>query len=127
VLVIHGTADAAIDIERAWRMCSELANSQPLITIEGGGHACNLTHPTLVNLAMERFLAGVALGPPRGVERRGDGRRSGITRRLGERRDPVRAGAGRRVLFPFDRRLAERRRIERRGSWPAHNHTTAKS
>jgi hypothetical protein len=55
---------------------------------------------------------------PRGAERRGDGRRSMVERRFGERRDPVRAGAGRRVLFPFDRRIAERRALERRESWP---------
>jgi hypothetical protein len=55
---------------------------------------------------------------PRGAERRGDGRRSNVERRFAERRDPVRAGAGRRVLFPFDRRIAERRALERRESWP---------
>ena len=122
VLAIHGTADAAIDVERAQRLCSELANSHPLVMIEGGGHACNLTHPTLVNLAMQRYLVDVALGTPRGPERRRDGRRSDITRRLGERRGPVRTGPGRRVLFPFDRRFAERRRLERRESWPVNNH-----
>src|SRR5260370_33446813 len=36
-LVIHGTADAAIDIELAERLCSGLAHSVPLVTIEGGG------------------------------------------------------------------------------------------
>jgi hypothetical protein len=46
---------------------------------------------------------------------------------MGERRDPIRAGTGRRVLFPFDRRSAERRRRERRESWPVHSHRTAKS
>jgi hypothetical protein len=56
---------------------------------------------------------------PRGSERRGeDGRRTTAERRFGERRDPVRAAAGRRVLFPFDRRIAERRTLERRESWP---------
>ena len=56
----------------------------------------------------------------RGPERRaGVDRRSGIDRRFGERRDPERAGAGRRVLFPFDRRVAERRFVERRTNWPA--------
>jgi hypothetical protein len=55
---------------------------------------------------------------PRGAERRGDGRRSNAERRFSERRDPVRAADGRRVLFPFDRRIAERRALERRESWP---------
>src|SRR6202171_6090576 len=113
-LVVHGTADAAIDIELAQRLCSELANCGPLITIEGGGHACNLTHPTLVNLALQQYLVGRALGIPRRAERRCDGRRSVVRRRFGERRSPLRESAGRRVLFPFDRRLAERRGLDRR-------------
>jgi hypothetical protein len=74
------------------------------MSIEGiGGGADMTTSETLV---------------PRGAERRGDGRRSDVERRFGERRDPVRAAAGRRVLFPFDRRIAERRALERRESWP---------
>jgi 3-oxoadipate enol-lactonase len=115
-LVIHGTADAAIDIELAQRLCSELANCRSLVTIEGGGHACNLTHPQLVNAVVERFLADLPLGLPRGPDRRGVDRRS-VMRRLGERRDPVRASAGRRTDFPFDRRTAERRGHERREAW----------
>jgi hypothetical protein len=55
---------------------------------------------------------------PRSAERRGDGRRSDVERRFAERRDPVRATAGRRVEFPFDRRVAERRALDRRDSWP---------
>jgi len=55
----------------------------------------------------------------RGPERRGgQERRSGVDRRYGERRQPERAGAGRRVDFPFDRRVAERRFVERRRDWP---------
>ncbi len=55
----------------------------------------------------------------RGPERRsGADRRSGLDRRFGERRDPSRAAANRRVLFPFDRRVAERRFLERRSDWP---------
>jgi hypothetical protein len=55
----------------------------------------------------------------RGPERRtGWDRRSGTERRYAERRAPERAGANRRVLFPFDRRVAERRFLERRSFWP---------
>lgn len=55
----------------------------------------------------------------RGPERRLNAdRRSGLERRFSERRQPERAAAGRRVLFPFDRRVAERRFTERRSSWP---------
>jgi 3-oxoadipate enol-lactonase len=129
-LVIHGTADAAIGIELAQRLCSELANCH-LITIEGGGHTFNLTHPKLVNLALQQYLVELALGIPRGserrgAERRGSDRRSDAIRRLGERRDPVRASAGRRALTSLDRRMAERRGHERRESWPVHSPETAK-
>jgi pimeloyl-ACP methyl ester carboxylesterase len=60
-LVIHGTADAAIDMELAQRLCSELANCRQLIAIEGGGHACNLTHPEPVNRAVQQFMGEFAL------------------------------------------------------------------
>jgi pimeloyl-ACP methyl ester carboxylesterase len=125
-LVIHGTADAAIDIELAQRLCSGLANCGPLVTIEGGGHACNLTHPTLVNLALLQYLVEVAVGLPRAAERRGVDRRSNVIRRRAERRNPVRATAGRRVLVPSDRRMAERRGHERRQSWRVQNTTAVK-
>jgi len=56
---------------------------------------------------------------PRGPERRtGWDRRTGQDRRFAERRDPERAAANRRVLYPFDRRIAERRFSERRDRWP---------
>jgi hypothetical protein len=55
---------------------------------------------------------------PRGPERRDGERRTWVERRYAERRDPVRATAGRRGVFPFDRRIAERRMLERRDNWP---------
>ena len=62
----------------------------------------------------------------RGPERRMNGdRRSGVERRFGERRNPDRAAAGRRVVFPFDRRVAERRFVERRSEWPETQETQA--
>ncbi|HKV88300.1 MAG TPA: hypothetical protein VJT78_09915 [Candidatus Dormibacteraeota bacterium] len=57
----------------------------------------------------------VKRGPDRRID---DNRRSGEERRFAERRDPARATAGRRVLYPFDRRVAERRFVERRTDWP---------
>ena len=55
----------------------------------------------------------------RGPDRRvGQERRSGVERRFAERRIPDRAAANRRVEFPFDRRVAERRFVERRSIWP---------
>jgi pimeloyl-ACP methyl ester carboxylesterase len=126
-LVIHGTADATIDLELAQRMCSGLANCKALITIEGGGHAHNLTQPAPVNQAIEQFLVELDFEMPRSAERRGGGRRSDAMRRLGERRDPVRASAGRRVVFPYDRRVAERRGHERRQAWKVLSQSTPKN
>jgi hypothetical protein len=63
----------------------------------------------LVNKAVQRFLHGLAAGAYRGAERREEARRSTVDRRFGERRDPIRATAGRRVFNPSDRRMAERR------------------
>jgi hypothetical protein len=37
----------------------------------------------------------------------------------------VRASASRRALFPFERRIAERRAHERRQSWSTHGRRTA--
>lgn len=59
-LVIHGTSDAAIDMELAERMCAGLANCRGLVQIEGGGHSSNLTNPEPVNKALTNFLSVVA-------------------------------------------------------------------
>jgi pimeloyl-ACP methyl ester carboxylesterase len=106
-VVIHGTADAAIDIDRAQRLCSELANCRQMVSIEGGGHACNLTHPKLVNLAIQQFLTGLELTAPQRAEQRANSIRADVERRLGERRDQ--SSPRRQAPALFDRRMAERR------------------
>ncbi len=58
-LVIHGTADAAIDMDLAERLCSGLANCHGLVQIEGAGHSANLTDPEPVNRALLEFLSEV--------------------------------------------------------------------
>lgn len=55
-LVIHGTADVAIPLDRAQRLVADLPAAAPLVEVEGGTHASNLTHPTPVNAAIEEFL-----------------------------------------------------------------------
>jgi 3-oxoadipate enol-lactonase len=54
-LVIHGSQDRAIAPERAKAMAQSLPQSQ-WVSIEGAGHAPNLTHPAPVNQAMAKFL-----------------------------------------------------------------------
>ncbi|MDQ2944234.1 MAG: alpha/beta hydrolase, partial [Candidatus Dormibacteraeota bacterium] len=132
-LVIHGTADRAIEMEEAQRLSAELVNSQPLIAIDGGSHASNITDPEPVNLALEKFLGELGFRTRRAVgrqaverraaERRAVSRRSHGERRFGERREPARAAAGRRSHAASDRRLAERRVIERRQTWPVSGRT----
>lgn len=54
-LVIHGDHDAAISVDRAEALAAGLPDAQ-LVLIEGAGHASNLTHPSLVNPHIARFL-----------------------------------------------------------------------
>jgi len=55
-LVIHGDADAAIALSLAETLARDLPDAE-LVIVPGAGHAANLTHPDLVNAAIERFLA----------------------------------------------------------------------
>jgi 3-oxoadipate enol-lactonase len=55
-LILHGTADAAITMERAEAMLAGLGGPATLVQIEGGSHAANLSHPSQVNVAMLEFL-----------------------------------------------------------------------
>lgn len=55
-LVIHGTADAAIPMERAEALAAGLGGPVEMVRVEGGTHAVNLTHPEPVNTAIDRFL-----------------------------------------------------------------------
>ena len=58
-IVVHGTADAAIPLEKAHRLCDGLADCRGVVAVEGGGHAVNLTHPLEVTGALERFVTGL--------------------------------------------------------------------
>jgi pimeloyl-ACP methyl ester carboxylesterase len=57
-LVVHGTADAAISMDKAEALVAGLANAE-LLVVEGGTHSANLTHPAEVNAAIQQFLAGL--------------------------------------------------------------------
>ncbi|MDP9899219.1 alpha/beta fold hydrolase [Variovorax ginsengisoli] len=57
-LVVHGESDQAIDLSRAMAMANALPNAH-VVTVPGAGHAANLTHPTAVNPAIEKFLASL--------------------------------------------------------------------
>lgn len=55
-LVIHGTRDNAIEMDRAETLCRGLPDCRGLLRVEGAGHAANLTHPEQVNPSLLRFL-----------------------------------------------------------------------
>lgn len=55
-LVIHGSDDPAISMEKAETLCAGLRRCEALLKIEGAGHAANLTHPGVVNEALRDFI-----------------------------------------------------------------------
>ncbi|MGO9559101.1 MAG: alpha/beta fold hydrolase [Acidimicrobiales bacterium] len=58
-LVVHGTADVAISMEKAETLAAGLSGSGSVVTIQDGTHSANLTHPGAVNEAIIGFLAGL--------------------------------------------------------------------
>jgi 3-oxoadipate enol-lactonase len=58
-LILQGTADAAIPMERAEAMQAGLSGPTTLVRIEGGSHAANLSHPDQVNAAILDFLGSL--------------------------------------------------------------------
>ena len=55
-IVVHGTDDHAIPIERAEILRTGLGNCQSYVTVPGAAHAANLTHPDQVNPPLVAFL-----------------------------------------------------------------------
>ena len=58
-LVVHGTADLAISMDKAEALRDALGGQTTMVRIEGGPHAANLTHPGEVNDAILAFLRGL--------------------------------------------------------------------
>lgn len=59
--IVHGTADAAIPVEKAEKLCSGLGDCRGVHVIEGGTHAGNLSHPDEVNRVLRDFLESLEL------------------------------------------------------------------
>lgn len=55
-LIVHGTADVAIPMEKAEVLRDRIAGPTTLVPVEGGPHAANMTHADDVNRAILRFL-----------------------------------------------------------------------
>ncbi len=58
-LIIHGTADQSIPMEKAELLRAGLADCRDLVPVEGAAHAPNMTHPDVVNEAIAGFLAAL--------------------------------------------------------------------
>jgi 3-oxoadipate enol-lactonase len=58
-LVVHGTADVSISMDKAEALAAGLSGSTGVVVVEGGTHSANLTHPTEVNRAITEFLVGL--------------------------------------------------------------------
>ena len=59
-LIVHGTADASIPMEKAEILRDGLAGPTTLVAIEGGPHAANMTHSEPVNEAILQFLSALS-------------------------------------------------------------------
>jgi len=57
---IHGLADVAVDQALAERVHREVPDPRGITLIPGGPHAVNLSHPELVNAAIDAFLGEIA-------------------------------------------------------------------
>jgi pimeloyl-ACP methyl ester carboxylesterase len=62
-LVIHGSADAAIPLERARQLADGLPGADGVVVVDGAGHAANLSHPGPVSTAIGAFLAKLDASP----------------------------------------------------------------
>jgi 3-oxoadipate enol-lactonase len=58
-LVIHGTADLSIAMDKAETLAAGLTGCAGVVAIDGGTHSANLTHPDPVNRAMAAFVDGL--------------------------------------------------------------------
>jgi pimeloyl-ACP methyl ester carboxylesterase len=59
VLIVHGTDDQAISVERAEAVCAGVPDCRGVIKVEGAAHAPNMTHPDEVNPPLRQFLAAL--------------------------------------------------------------------
>jgi 3-oxoadipate enol-lactonase len=58
-LVVHGTADVAISMDKAEAMAASLVGCSGVVAVDGGTHATNMTHPGPTNDAILAFLEGL--------------------------------------------------------------------
>lgn len=57
-LLVHGEQDFGVPIENAEAAAAVLPDCRGLVRVQDGAHSVNLTHPEVVNPAIQEFLAG---------------------------------------------------------------------
>jgi len=58
-LVVHGTDDAAIALDRGYLLANGVQDSRGVVEVPGAAHAPNMTHPDQVNTAIREFLSSL--------------------------------------------------------------------
>ncbi|PJF39206.1 MAG: alpha/beta hydrolase [Phototrophicales bacterium] len=58
-IVIHGEQDQGMPIALAEQLYKTLPNAKRMVPVPGAAHAANLTHPDVVNEALQEFLAEI--------------------------------------------------------------------
>ena len=58
-LIVHGDADVAIPLAKAEALRDGLGGKVTMCVVPGAPHAANMTHPEIVNQAIQDFLANV--------------------------------------------------------------------
>lgn len=56
VLMIHGSEDQAIDVSRAQALAASVQDCRNFVIVDGAAHAPNMSHPEIVNDAIQEFL-----------------------------------------------------------------------
>ena len=59
VLVVHGSADTAIELSRGQAVAAAVRDCRGVVVVDGAAHAPNMSHPGQVNDALKGFLAGL--------------------------------------------------------------------
>jgi pimeloyl-ACP methyl ester carboxylesterase len=58
-LVVHGTADVSITMDKAETLAAGLSHCEGVVAIEGGTHSANLNRPEPVNAVVQAFVEGL--------------------------------------------------------------------
>jgi 3-oxoadipate enol-lactonase len=56
VLLVHGTQDLGIPVQRSHEICAAVSDCRGVVEVPGAPHASSLTHPDLVNPELRAFL-----------------------------------------------------------------------